>query len=245
MAASGERHPTDRATGVPTGADPGRPTPGPVSDAKRRVVELLKRLGSASAPELAAELALTDVAVRQHLGALAESGLVEATSGAAAGPGRPAARWRLTAVAHGLFPDRHADLTVELIGALRRAVGEDGLDRVIDVRAEDQLEAYRRVVPSQGPLVERVAALARQRTAEGYMAEAIVADDSSVVLVENHCPVCEAATACTGLCRSELEVFGRALGDDVEVTREQHLLSGDQRCAYRVRPRTFTPPGAR
>jgi predicted ArsR family transcriptional regulator len=29
-------------------------------------------------------------------------------------------------------------------------------------------------------------------------------------------------------------VFRTALGPDVRVEREQHLLSGDQRCAYRI-----------
>ena len=60
-------------------------------------------------------------------------------------------------------------------------------------------------------------------------------DDGSLLLLEHHCPVCEAASVCQGLCRSELELFQAALGDDVEVERVQHLLSGDQRCAYRIR----------
>ena len=67
------------------------------------------------------------------------------------------------------------------------------------------------------------------------MAEVRV-DGRDVVLVEHHCPVCEAATACTGLCRAELELFRDVLGSDVSVTREQHLLSGDERCAYRITP---------
>jgi predicted ArsR family transcriptional regulator len=80
-----------------------------------------------------------------------------------------------------------------------------------------------------------VRALAERRTLEGYLAEA-VADGDGWLLVEHHCPICVAATSCQGLCRSELEVFQRALGDDVHVRREQHLLSGDTRCAYRISP---------
>jgi predicted ArsR family transcriptional regulator len=48
--------------------------------------------------------------------------------------------------------------------------------------------------------------------------------------------VCDAANACQGLCRTELELFREALGDDVTVERVQHLLAGDQRCAYRITP---------
>ena len=41
--------------------------PSQLSDAKRRIVERLKRVESATAPELAASFGLTDTAVRQHL----------------------------------------------------------------------------------------------------------------------------------------------------------------------------------
>ena len=58
-----------------------------------------------------------------------------------------------------------------------------------------------------------------------------------MLLVEHHCPIAEAARACTGLCQSELELFQRVLGDDVVVERTQHLMAGDMRCAYRVTTR--------
>ena len=54
------------------------------------------------------------------------------------------------------------------------------------------------------------------------------------LLIEHHCPICVAATSCQGLCHSELELFRAALGPEVTVAREQHLLSGDTRCAYRI-----------
>ena len=83
------------------------------------------------------------------------------------------------------------------------------------------------------PVGVRVRALAERRTQEGYLAEALV-DGDEWLLVEHHCPICVAATSCQGLCSSELEVFQQALGADVTVRREQHLLSGDTRCAYRI-----------
>ena len=56
------------------------------------------------------------------------------------------------------------------------------------------------------------------------------------LLVENHCPICAAAASCTGLCAKELEVFQAVLGDEVEVTRTEHIMAGARRCAYRVGP---------
>jgi predicted ArsR family transcriptional regulator len=206
-----------------------------LTDAKRRVLERLKRVDAATVPELATGLQLTEAAVRQHLEGLAAHGLVERRGRAGGGRGRPADEWAITTLAGELFPDRHGDLTVELIDAIRQAVGEDGLDAVIEARTARQLAAYQAVVPGpDAPLRSRLAALARQRTAEGYMAESR-RDGDAVVLVEHHCPVCSAAAACTGLCRGELELFRAVLGPDVTVERTQHLMAGDARCAYRVR----------
>jgi len=67
------------------------------------------------------------------------------------------------------------------------------------------------------------------------MAEVTGAPDD-LLLIEHHCPICEAAEACAGFCRAELGVFRAVLGDDVSVERTEHLLSGGARCAYRIRP---------
>lgn len=223
----------------------------PLSGAKRRLVERLKRVDSASAAELAISFQLTTAAVRQHLEDLAVAGLVEVDAsasppgGGGRGRGRPAQRWRLTATTASLFPDHHADLTVSLLEVIRGTLGESGIDRVVDARTRAQLADYREVLPdpSASSVRERVEALAQLRTVEGYMAEAVSvpggADDGedAYVLVEHHCPICAAAETCQNLCRGELELFRAALGVDVHVERSQHLMAGDQRCAYRVTPK--------
>ncbi len=65
------------------------------------------------------------------------------------------------------------------------------------------------------------------------MAEWRVKGDS-YLLIENHCPICAAATACQGLCRAELELFREALGAEATVIRVDHILAGARRCAYRI-----------
>ena len=206
-----------------------------ISDAKRRLLDRLKRGGPATAGELAAALALTDVAIRQHLLALEGQELVGQRTRAPKGRGRPAVIWSLTELAQSLFPERHAELTIGLIEATRKAVGEKGLKRIIDARAKEQAAAYRKLMPQRSaPLKKRVEALARQRTAEGYMAEVKREGKNAFLLIEHHCPICDAARCCVGLCGAELEVFQQTLGPGVTVQRTQHIVSGDDRCAYRV-----------
>lgn len=208
-----------------------------VSEAQRRIVERLQRVDWAVAPSLAEDLNLTGAAVRQHLDALLALGLVAHDTGAADGKrGRPAQRWRLAPLARSLFPDRHADLTVELLGLMRDELGDEAVERVVERRAAKQAAAYLGALDRKRGQA-RAERLAELRTAEGYEAEVVDGGDGDLLLIEHHCPVCEAASACQGLCRGELETFRTALGDDVSVDREQHLLAGDARCVYRIRRR--------
>ncbi len=201
---------------------------------KRALLDLIKRLGPTEATELATRLRLPDVAVRQHLVVLQEKGLVEAVLQPPRGRGRPSARWALTEVTADLFPDRHADLTVDFIKATRKALGENGLLRIVEVRAKDQINVYRRLLPRNASLKKRVEALAKQRSSEGYMAEVVIEKPGRYLLIEHHCPICEAARECQGLCNAELSVFQRTLGRSVRVERINHLLSGGDRCVYRI-----------
>jgi len=68
------------------------------------------------------------------------------------------------------------------------------------------------------------------------MAEVEPQADGTLLLVENHCPICAAARECQNFCRSELDVFRRVLGPGCAVQREEHILAGERRCVYRIRP---------
>ena len=206
-----------------------------LSGAKRRIIERLKRAESTTAPELAAEFGLTDTAIRQHLETLESAELVERVAAPSAGRGRPPVHWRLAPSASTLFADRHGDLSVDLIASIRSALGEEALEQVVRARAARQLATYKSALKGSVSIADRVQRIARLRTAEGYLAEAVESGDD-ITLVEHHCPIRDAAESCAGLCNAELDLFQRALGTDVVVAREQHLLDGGQRCSYRMTP---------
>jgi predicted ArsR family transcriptional regulator len=203
------------------------------TDSGVRVLYSLKSRGPSGTYDLARGLGITEVGTRQHLAKLHDDGLVayEDRSGEV---GRPKRIWRLTAKGHSRFPDTHGDLTVSLIEGIRQVFGAAGMDRLIQARQETMVAGYRAVLDPLTDLGERVRALARLRTTEGYMAQAKKQRDGSFLLMEDHCPICAAAQACQGFCRSELEVFEASFGAGVSVTREEHLLSGARRCVYRI-----------
>ena len=205
-------------------------------DTKRRIVERLKRVESATATDLASEFGLTDTALRQHLDALEEVGMVTRSMAEPVGRGRPPVHWQLAPAAAEAFPDRHGELTVDLLGSVRSTLGQRALDRVIAARSDRQVAAYEQSLAGSTKLGERLQRLADVRSDEGYLAEARADDDGAYLLIEHHCPIRDAATACGALCTAELDVFQRVLGPAAKVTRVQHVLAGDRRCAYRVEP---------
>ena len=174
------------------------------------------------------------MAVRQHLYALQAEGLVEHEA-ERRGKGRPVKLWRLTPAADRFFPDGHAELTTALLDAMRQVFGEAGVDKLMTVRSAQQVADYGARIDPAEPLAARLEALAAARSEEGYMAAVERAEGGAWLLVENHCPICSAAAACSGLCRAELEVFRRVLGAGVEIERTDHILAGARRCAYLVR----------
>lgn len=182
---------------------------------------------------LASRLAVSAMAVRQHLYALHKEHLVTYQEEPRA-VGRPAKLWQLTSAADRLFPDSYAELTLSLINSMTEAFGEEGLERLLEIRTRQQIETYQEQMPESTSLQRRLEALAALRTDEGYMAEIQQQADGSFLLIENHCPICAAATACTGLCRKELEVFQNVLGQDVAIERTEHIVAGARRCAYQV-----------
>ena len=207
----------------------------PASSATRRtILDLLKRGGAQSANELGTSIGVTAMAVRLHLYELEEEGLV-ANQSVPAGRGRPVKKWSLTDAASRVFPDAHQGLAVAMITAVEELFGSEGLEKIVDKHGDLQRADYREKLDGMETIASRVKCLAASRSEEGYMAEAIQ-EGCDWILIENHCPVCSAAKICKGLCANELKVFQDVLGDDVSVSREEHLLSGARRCTYRVTP---------
>lgn len=201
---------------------------------RRAVLDLIQREGPISADAMAEKLGLTAMAVRQHLYVLDEEGL--ATFAEEARPrGRPVKLWRSTAEAAGQFADSHSALAVDLIAQMKKAFGDEGMDRILKLRTAEQERTYRAKTDAARSLKGKLDQLANIRSAEGYMAEVRRdAETGDWLFVENHCPICAAARLCTGLCREELALFHRVLGKYIKVERLSHILAGAGRCAYRV-----------
>jgi predicted ArsR family transcriptional regulator len=206
------------------------------SRSQDRILFQLKTRGPQTAADVGARLDITAAGARQHLLKLEARDLVESEH-RREGRGRPRQYWRLTQRGHDRFPDRHSDLTLDLLRSLRGVFGSQGLEALIEHREKASIADYRKLVGPQRSLRQKLTALARIRSREGYMASVTAEPGGSFLLVENHCPICAAAAACQGLCRSELAVFRAVLGTEIAIERIDHILAGARRCAYRIHKR--------
>ncbi|MEM7442812.1 MAG: metalloregulator ArsR/SmtB family transcription factor [Pseudomonadota bacterium] len=192
------------------------------------------------AADVGSALGITAQGAQQHLAKSAAAGLIEAED-RKQGRGRPRRYWRLTAKGHSRFPDRHSDLTLGLLKSTEQVFGAEGLEQLIRHREAATLDNYERELRDCTTLEQKVERLSDIRSREGYMAEWQLVRPGEYLLVENHCPVCAAASVCQGLCRSELDIFRAVLGPKATVERTDHILAGARRCAYEIASKSSRP----
>lgn len=192
--------------------------------------------GPLTALEIAHELKITKEGVRQQLVKLVEEDLIQPQE-ESKGVGRPQKTFSITANGNAKFPDTHAELTLKLISIIS-SMGKNTLDDVINVYEEAGKKKYHEEIDSIKSLEQKIEKLVEIRTREGYMAE-YSANDLGFLLVENHCPICAAATICQGFCSSELNTFRSVLGEEVIINRVSHIVAGERRCAYQIEKPAF------
>lgn len=203
-----------------------------------KILYQIKRLGPQTAKALSEKLNVTTMGIRQHLSLLEGQELIRACDPLPQKRGRPVKTWKLTGAGHARFPDAHAQVTTDLIINIRDLLGEAALDQIIEERAAKTLTHYESELSTIDSLEGKIKALAQLRSEEGYMAEFEKVSDTEYLLIEQHCPICIAASACHGFCRTELQSFQQLFKGVARVERKEYLLEGARRCTYLIKART-------
>jgi iron-sulfur cluster biosynthesis transcriptional regulator SufR len=196
---------------------------------RRKILELLKRRGPLTADQLAEELSITSMGVRQHLVALERDELIKYFT-EQRGKGRPSYVYAITTQGDELFPRSYPQLVNSFLDATREAFGEDGINQIFSKRNDSLEQIYSARLQSKS-LEEKVAELAQIRTEEGYMAEWEQQDENTFLIHENNCAICQVAERCQNACTFELELFKRVL-PGTNIVRDDHIMSGNRKCTY-------------
>lgn len=190
----------------------------------------LKRAQRLTAKELAARLRVSLNAARHHLKELEVEGLV-VYEREHRGVGAPAFTYRLSPAGEALFPRRYEETLTAL---LDQVVERDGREAAVGLLASYFAGLTRRLqtelVDATPP--ERLRAVGRVLSEEGYMAE-VTALAGSGTLTEHNCAIPAVAERFPEICAAEARFLADVLG--AEVDRREHMLNGCSACEYHVR----------
>ncbi|HSB52769.1 MAG TPA: helix-turn-helix domain-containing protein [Gemmatimonadales bacterium] len=192
----------------------------------------LKRARELTAKDLAGRLGLSLNAVRHHLKELEIEGFV-AYQRENRGVGAPVFVYRLSPAGESLFPRRYGQA---LTAMLDHVVEREGREAAV-VLLESYFGALARrlrtdlVGTSPG---ERLMAVARALSEEGYMAEGTAESSAgAATLTEHNCALPAVAERFPEICAAEARFLAEVLG--ARVDRREHILSGCPACEYHVR----------
>ena len=206
------------------------PSTGQISPVQRRVLVVLKRLGEATADDLAKTLGISASAVRQHLSALRSAGYIDAEQQRGQ-PGRPADRFHTTELTEAMFVKDTSNLSIELLSHMEEE--DPGLvTRVFERRRQ------RRVAETADKLAgktlgEKVAVLAAELDAEGYLADFDQIDTTHFRINLHSCAMWAVASRYGQACATELDYL-RELLPEATIERITHKTAGAHVCAYQV-----------
>jgi predicted ArsR family transcriptional regulator len=198
--------------------------------ARGRIIALLRR-GASTVEELAAELGVTDNAVRAHLQLLEREGLIRA-SGSRQGPGagKPATTYELSDHAESALSSAYAPVLTALLQTLAERMPPDTLDAILR-------EAGRRIgppSPESGSLDARVRAAAKLLSGLGSELD-VERTSSGFVLRGYACPLASAVRGEPTACHAVEELVSAVVGEPVH---EHCDRTSTPRCRFEVLARS-------
>jgi DeoR family transcriptional regulator, suf operon transcriptional repressor len=198
--------------------------------ARGAVLLELKRGHLLTARELAFRLGVSLNAVRHHLKELEAEGLAEYER-RHRGVGAPAFAYRLTAAGEALFPRRYEATLTELLDHVVERDGRQAAVAVLQARYDALTRRLQAELAGAAP-PQRMAAVAKLLSEDGYMAEATASSEAGT-LVEHNCAMHAVAKRFPEICAAEAKFLAAVL--DAEVDRRGHILGGCSACEYSVR----------
>lgn len=197
---------------------------------RRLILIALKEQGGKTADELAAMLNISAVAVRRHLENLKHAELVTYEE-VQQGLGRPKFVYFLTPKAEHIFPRNYEEFAHDVLETIRELYGPEAVDAIFDRRFKKLKETYQSRINAQS-LPGKLEQLVQLRCTDGYMADWKTSGKDTFILTELNCPIQHVAEGCCQACEQDLKLFVELL--DAEVTRQDHLMQGDQACSYEI-----------
>jgi len=195
-----------------------------------KIVAELRRLGTASAADLAQGFGLSPNAVRQQLVVLERDGLV-VEKPVRRGPTKPTLEFSLTPEADKLFPQAYDKLLGAVLREVREQFGAPAVDRIFDGLSKRAIDKAKRAITAEKP-EERVAQLTEMLRESGVVAEYSLID-GGFALHEHSCPYSTVAKDHPEMCQVIHHVIEETIGEQKQT---ESLIEGGKECRFEIKP---------
>ncbi len=192
---------------------------------------LLETKSGLTVDELARGLAITRNAVRQHLAALENAGVVMSNETRPSG-GRPQQLYVLSDKGHELFPRQYALLAQLLVQTAIQESGSEGLAARMSkmgLAAGAQLLAGQPLMKTPAERTGRLVVLMKQM---GYRARQVAATDDTATLEADNCVFHSLAREHPEICQFDLALMASFSGRPVD--HQACMARGDNVCRFKL-----------
>lgn len=192
------------------------------------IINSLKRTRGMSVNELVEKMGMSYMGIKQHCLTLQRDGYLD-TWRRPQRMGRPEMVYRLTRRSHDLFAADSNQFTLELLNSVRDIYGANAPEKLLYHVFEKRTAELKARVKGD-TVAERAKWLARQRDAEGYIAQFLPAEKDGPQVLECHSPVLNLLEKYPIIARLEQDMFEAVIGS--KVRREETRTSGQYECAF-------------
>ena len=205
------------------------------------IFDVIKRSGGLSVAEIARELKMSYMGIKQHCLDLEKKGYLD-TWRRPKEVGRPELAYRLTAKAEALYPQWSNELSLELLEVVNQLYGVNAAEKILFTYLARKGESYAKKIKGRSVL-EKATSLARLRDAEGHCAQVDYDPRLGFRLTEFHSPLREVMARYPSVGRMEETMMARLL--QTKVTRTEEVVSGLTRYTFHIATMAATAGGAR
>lgn len=176
------------------------------------ILEALKRSDGMAVSELAKELKMSYMGVKQHCVNLEKKGYLKTWRVPRTQVGRPEKLYRLTEACEELFPQAGPTLTLNLLKGVKKLYGESAPEKMLFHHFEDQRQRWSAKMKGVNSLAEKATKLAELRDAEGCFSKCSYDSQTGLRIEEFHHPMAKIYEQYPSALRMEVQMMEQLLG---------------------------------
>lgn len=197
------------------------------------ILETLKRSDGMAVSELARELKMSYMGVKQHCVNLEKKGYLKTWRVPRTQVGRPEKLYRLTSACDELFPQAGPGLTLSVLEAAKHLYGDSAPEKTLLHYFEEKREQWSKKLKAATSLAEKASRIAELRDEEGCFSKCTYDPQNGLRLEEYHHSMAPIFEVYPNAIRMEVQMMEQLLGSRVN-RQVVEGTKGRERVVYEI-----------